>query len=109
MLHPPLCPGGRGAVVYIDWCIKAWKGLLSFKELLGQRLTRVSYEEISLIFFNLDGEINTIVKTFGQHFCCQINIVRISSTYLNETERRALPVTLFIIFALNIKVTLFDG
>ena len=21
MLHPPLCPGGRGAVVYIDWCI----------------------------------------------------------------------------------------
>ena len=21
MLHPPLCPAGRGAVVYIDWCI----------------------------------------------------------------------------------------
>ena len=21
MLHPPLCPGGGGAVVYIDWCI----------------------------------------------------------------------------------------
>ena len=36
-------------------------------------------------------------------------MVRISSTYLNETERRALLVTLFIIFSLNIKVTLFDG
>ena len=42
--------------------IKARKGLPSFKDLLRQRLTRVSKEEISLIFFyNLDGEINAIV------------------------------------------------
>ena len=35
MLHPPLCPGGWGAVVSIDWCIivtQEYGQLDAFKE-----------------------------------------------------------------------------
>ena len=51
MLHPPLCPGVRGAVVYIDCCIIVWQSTslvttyscILYKNFLPQISSRLSH------------------------------------------------------------------
>ena len=69
------------------------------RELLRQRLTRISSKETSLILFDLDGEINALLtavkvlskkKKIRQCLCCQ-TWWKVSELYLNQIQDE--PVT----------------
>ena len=67
MLHLPLCPGGRGAVVYIDWCIMAMNTTTAYQDRNFVQLFGVSgYSRATGMSYFVPSNVNMIVLKAGK-------------------------------------------